>query len=65
MTEEILSYEAVLALLSEHARAGKVAALVSLERVPIRVPIWTQLQQLRPTQHAWKGRKRGRSALVA
>jgi hypothetical protein len=32
MTEEILSYEAVLALLSEQARAGKVAALVSLER---------------------------------
>ena len=32
MTEETLSYEAVLALLSEQARAGKVAALVSLER---------------------------------
>ena len=32
MTEEILSYEEVLALLSEQARAGKVAALVSLER---------------------------------
>jgi hypothetical protein len=32
MTEEILTYEEVLALLSEQARAGKVAALVSLER---------------------------------
>ena len=32
MTEEIITYEEVLALLSEQARAGKVAALVSLER---------------------------------
>jgi hypothetical protein len=32
MTEEILTYEEVVALLSEQARAGKVAALVSLER---------------------------------
>ena len=32
MSEEILTYEEVLALLSEQARAGKVAALVSLER---------------------------------
>jgi hypothetical protein len=32
MTEEILTYEEVLVLLSEQARAGKVAALVSLER---------------------------------
>jgi hypothetical protein len=32
LTEEILTYEEVLALLSEQARAGKVAALVSLER---------------------------------
>jgi hypothetical protein len=32
MTEEILSYKEVLALLSEQARVGKVAALVSLER---------------------------------
>lgn len=31
MTEEILTYEEVLALLSEQARVGKVAALVSLE----------------------------------
>jgi hypothetical protein len=32
MTEEVLTYEECLALLSEQARAGKVAALVSLER---------------------------------
>jgi hypothetical protein len=32
MTEEILSYKEVLALLSDQARVGKVAALVSLER---------------------------------
>ena len=32
MTEEILTYEEALALLSEQARVGKVAALVSLER---------------------------------
>jgi hypothetical protein len=32
MTEEILTYKEVLALLSEQARVGKVATLVSLER---------------------------------
>jgi hypothetical protein len=32
MSEETPTYEVVLALLSEQSRAGKVAALVSLER---------------------------------